>query len=60
MLKAIHAQESREAAEAEAGDVVAKLKAMRLGTAAKLVEKAIHETLTYFVYPPQRRLKPKG
>jgi transposase-like protein len=59
MLKAIHAQESREAAEAKAADVVAKLKAMRLGTAADLVESAIHETLTYFSYPPQHWLKLK-
>ena len=46
MLKAIHAQESREAAEAKAVDVVDKLKAMKLRTAAELVEHAIHETLS--------------
>jgi transposase-like protein len=46
MLKAIHAQESREAAESKATDVVIKLRAIKLGTAADLVESAIHETLT--------------
>ena len=42
MLKAIHDQESRDAAEAKAGDVVTKLKAMKLGAAAALVKNAIH------------------
>jgi transposase-like protein len=59
MLKAIHAQESREAAESKATDVVIKLRAIKLGTAADLVESAIHETLTYFAYPPQHWLKLK-
>jgi len=59
MLKAIHAQESREAAEAKAVDVVEKLKAMKLRAAAELVEHAIHETLTFFAYPPQHWLKLK-
>jgi len=59
MLKAIHAQESREAAEAKAVDVVDKLKAMKLRAAAELVEHAIHETLTFFAYPPQHWLKLK-
>ena len=59
MLKAIHAQENREAAEAKATDVVSKLKAMKLRAAAELVENAIHETLTFFAYPPQHWLKLK-
>jgi len=59
MLKAIHAQENREAAEAKATDVVSKLKAMKLRAAAELVENALHETLTFFVYPPQHWLKLK-
>jgi len=57
MLKAIHAQESREAAESKSRDVVEKLKAMRLKAAAELVDSAIHETLTYYAYPPQHWLK---
>ena len=49
MLKAIHAQESREAALEKAGKVVDDLKSMRLGKAAELVEQKISETLTYYV-----------
>ncbi len=59
MLKAIHAQESREAAQSKEKDVVKKLKAMKLRAASELVEKAIHETLTYYAYPPQHWLKLK-
>ncbi|MCP5347698.1 MAG: transposase [Pseudomonadales bacterium] len=59
MLKAIQAQESREAAEGKARDVVEKLKAMKLRAAAELVEKSIHETLAYYAYPPQHWLKLK-
>lgn len=59
MLKAIHAQESREAAESKAKDVVEKLKDMKLQAAAELVEKSIHETLAYYAYPPQHWLKIK-
>ena len=59
MLKAIHAQESREAAESKSKDVIHKLKALKLGTAAELVEKSIHETFAYFAYPPQHWLKIK-
>lgn len=59
MLKAIHAQENREAAEVKASDVVSKLKVMKLGKAADLVEESIHETLTFYRYPPQHWLKLK-
>ena len=59
MLKAIHAQENREAAESKAMDVVNKLKLIKLKAAAELVEKSIHETFAYFAYPPQRWLKIK-
>jgi transposase-like protein len=38
MLKAIQALESREAAEAKAADVLAKLRAMKLKAAADLLE----------------------
>jgi transposase-like protein len=57
MLKAIHAQESREAAQDKAKDVVHKLRAMRLSAAAKLVEDAIDETLTYYAFPSQHWIK---
>jgi putative transposase len=51
MLKAIHAQEDREAALEKAAAVVEKLKAMKLGVAAKTVEEGIRETLTYTAFP---------
>ena len=59
MLKAIHAQESREAATHKAEDVVRQLKAMKLKAAAELVDEKIQETLTYYAYPPQHWLKLK-
>tara|TARA_B100000614_G_scaffold233123_1_gene228222 strand:- start:154 stop:1365 length:1212 start_codon:yes stop_codon:yes gene_type:complete len=57
MLKAIHAQESRKAAEAKAANVVEQLTAMKLGKAAELVESKIAETLTYYAYPPTHWIK---
>lgn len=51
MLKAIHAQEDRQAAEAKAADVVAKLRAMKLVQAATIVEQGVGETLSYMAYP---------
>lgn len=51
MLKAIHAQEDRQAAIEKAEAVVEKLKAMKLATAAKTVEEGIRETLTYTAFP---------
>jgi transposase-like protein len=51
MLKAIHAQEDHEAALVKAAAVVEKLKAMKLGTAAKTVEEGIRETLAYTAFP---------
>jgi len=57
MLKAIHAQESREAALDKAAKVVADLRAMRLQKAAELVERCVSETLTYYSYPQTHWLK---
>jgi len=51
MLKAIHAQEDRKAAAAKAKEVVARLRTMKLKTAADLVEQKVAETLTYYAYP---------
>lgn len=51
MLKAIHAQEDREAAEKKAADVLAKLRAMKLSKAARIVEDGASETLSYMAYP---------
>jgi putative transposase len=59
MLKAIHAQEDREAARAKAAAVVAKLRAQRLKKAAELIEDHVSETLTYYGFPEPhwRRLR---
>jgi putative transposase len=51
MLKAIHAQEDRIAAEKKATDVVAKLRGLKLAKAAKIVEEGVKETLSYMAYP---------
>lgn len=51
MLKAIHAQEDREAAIEKAALVVEKLKGMKLYNAANTVETGIRETLTYTAFP---------
>jgi transposase-like protein len=59
MLKAIHAQESRAAAEAKTKDVVDKLKGMKLKAAAELVDDKVHETLTFYAYPSQHWIKLK-
>jgi transposase-like protein len=59
MLKAIHAQEDRAAAQAKASDVITKLRAQRLNRAAELVEEHVAETLTYYAFPDPhwRRLR---
>ena len=46
MLKAIHAQESKEAAREKARQVAEKLKEMKLASAAKKLEDGMEETLT--------------
>jgi len=51
MLKAIHAQESKEAAREKAVAVAAKLKEMKLKEAAKKIEDGIEETITYMDFP---------
>ena len=53
MLKAIHAQESKEAARQKAHMVVNELRSMKLSAAAKKVEDSIEETLTYMDFPSQ-------
>ena len=51
MLKAIHFQEDREAAEKKMADVIDKLESMRLGNAAKTVREGGHETMEYYHFP---------
>ena len=53
MLKAIHAQEDRQAAKEKAPQVVEKLRAMKLAKAAEIVENGIEETLSYYALPPE-------
>ena len=50
-LKAIHAQESRDAADRKARAIVDDLRAARMNTAADLVERSVSETLTYYAFP---------
>ena len=59
MLKAIHAQENREAAAKKAEEVIAKLKALRLAKAAELVETNIAETFSFYDFPDQHWIKLK-
>jgi putative transposase len=51
MLKAIHAQEDRQAARGKASLVAEKLDAMRLSQAATIVREGVDETLSYMAFP---------
>lgn len=51
MLKAIHAQEDKQAALEKAVAVAEKLRSMKLQKAAQKVEESIRETLTYMDFP---------
>lgn len=51
MLKAIHAQESKDAVREKAKQVAESLRAMKLPEAAKKVEDSINETLSYMDFP---------
>ena len=51
MLKAIHAQEDRQAARDKAGLVAEKLGTMRLAQAATIVREGVDETLSYMAFP---------
>lgn len=53
MLKAIHAQESREACARKTEEVADELESMRLGAAARTVRDGFAETLTYTESPPE-------
>lgn len=57
MLKAIHAQESKDEARKKAASIVERLRAMKLSDAAKIVEAGIEETLSYYEFPPQHRVR---
>ena len=53
MLKAIHSQESKEAARQKAEQVAQSLHKIKLKAAAKKVEDSIEETLTFMDFPSQ-------
>jgi len=57
MLKAIHASEDKQAAIEKAGTVFTKLEEMKLREAAKKVQDSISETLTYFDFPREHRIR---
>jgi len=57
MLKAIHAQESREAALEKAAIVVEKLVSMKLSKAASTLREGIAETLSYYYFPREHWLR---
>ena len=62
MLKAIHAQEDREAAQQKAEAVIEKLTLMKLGKAAEVVEAGVQETFSYYHFPSKhgRRIRPNN
>lgn len=51
MLKAIHAQEDRDAALQKSAAVVEKLESMKLSKAASIVREGAEETLRYYGFP---------
>jgi putative transposase len=53
MLKAIHAQEDRAAAERKAAEVVEKLMTMKLTKAAAIVREGAAETFSYYAFPSE-------
>ncbi len=57
MLKAIHAQEDREAALKKAEDVANKLESMKLPRAAQLVRASVEQTLSYMSFPREHWLR---
>ncbi len=57
MLKAIHAQENKEAARKKAVAVAETLQNMNLKEAAKKVCDSVEETLTYMDFPSEHWLK---
>ena len=57
ILKAIHAQEDREAAQLKAPKVGKKLLAMKLAKAAQVVRDGVTETLANMSFPREHWLK---
>lgn len=59
MLKAIHAQETRDAAQEKARTVIAELLRQRMKRAAELVDDYVGDTLTYYAFPDCHWIKLK-
>ena len=59
MLKAIHAQEDRAEATKKAQGVITKLRELRMGKAADILDAGVTDTLSYYAFPPEhwRRLR---
>jgi putative transposase len=57
MLKAIHAQEDREAALEKAEAVAGKLESMKLSKAAGMIRQNIAETLSYYYFPREHWMR---
>ena len=53
MLKAIHAQESREACGRKAGEVADELESIQLGAGTRTERDGFAETLAYTEFPPE-------
>ena len=62
MLKAIHAQEDKEAAREKAGLVAAKLRTLKLESLAKFVEESVEETLSCMDFSTEhwRKIRPNN
>ena len=59
MLKAIHAQEDKDAARQKAALVAEKLRGMKLDSVAEFVEKSVEETLSYMSFPREHWTRPR-
>jgi transposase-like protein len=59
MLKAIHGQETRDAAQEKARTVIAELLRQRMKRAAELVDDDVGDTLTYYAFPDSHWIKLK-
>ena len=57
MLKAIHAQEDKDAAVEKAEKIKEKLKTMKLNKAEKILSDGLEETLSYYQFPSEHWIK---
>jgi len=59
MLKAVHAQEDKEAAKVKIQQIADKIAAMKLGKAAEYIRSSMSETIQYMDFPEEhwRRIR---